>query len=507
MNINNLPKFNLMSFRGTSEQKNKTSIFYVNDVHGKMTNMERIKSVSDTFDKSKVDDKTVKLKYASGDIILGANYTANQVANKFLNWIGVSANALGNHELDVVPVKLAELMKQADYKLLAINATVDPKSPMAGKIEKSFIEEKDGQKFGVIGIAPSDFAERVKLNDSVRDIKIDNFEDTLKKVQDEVNNLKAKGINKIILLSHSGYKNDVKLAERTEGVDIILGGHSHNTLEGIKNGENLFRSKSGEPVVITQAGKDGEKVGVLNVEWTPDGVLTKVQNNLINTRDFSRTLPSRTAVEEIIGKPEVIGTVAYADKEPINGLTAGNPNGYLIVDAMRSELGTDIAILNAGNIRGHFDVGKIDTRLVNDVTPFADKMMVGKLSEVDVVNAIKVGAKSLNSHNNKPGILFVSGMNYKINDKGELLSLEYIDKNGVKQPIDINNPNPNRTFTCAMDDFFAMGGDNYLPSNEKPDFVVNKYDIDKNKLACDYIKKMGKPLEIKDDNRVNIVKG
>lgn len=518
-NYNIYPKINFLSQhlsksqqmpQSDSDKKKqssvKTSIFYVNDVHGKMTNMERIKTVSDIFDKSKKDENTAKLKLASGDIILGANFISNMVANKFLNWIGVTANALGNHELDVVPSKLAELMKQADYKLLAINASVDPQSPMAGRIGKSIIEEHDGQKFGIIGIAPSDMAERVKLNDSVKDIKIDDFETTLKKVQEEVNNLRSQGINKIILLSHSGLKHDKRLAQETEGVDIILGGHSHDMVKDVKDGENLLMSKAGEPVVITQAGKDGENVGVLNVEWTEDGVLTKVQNNVINTRNFNRTLPSRTAVEEIIGKPQILGNVSYADKEPPNRLIANNPHGDLIVDAMRSELGTDIAILNAGNIRGHFDVGKIDSRLVNDVTPFEDKMMIGNLSEVDIVNAIKVGAKSLTTHNSKPGILLISGMNYTMNDRGELLSLEYVDKNGNKQPIDINNPNPNRKFSCAMDDFFATGGDNYLPTNEKPDFVVAKFDLDKNKLACDYIKKFDKPIEIRDDQRVKIVK-
>ncbi len=516
INFNSYPNSNIIKqdmqgHENTSTPQNKkhptakTSIFYLNDVHGKMTNMERIKTVSDVFDKSPKDENTVRLKLASGDIILGANFISNMVASKFLNWIGVSANALGNHELDVVPSRLAELLKNANFKLLAINASVAPTSPMAGKIQKSTIEERDGQKFGIIGVAPSDMAERVKLNDSMKDIKIDDFDTTIRKVQEEVNNLRSKGINKIILLSHSGLKQDKKIAQETEGIDIIIGGHSHEMIKDIKQGENLFYSKSGEPVVITQAGKDGENVGVLNVEWTDDGVLSKVQNNVINTQKFNRTLPSRTAVEEIIGKPEILGTVAYADPEPKNRLIANNPHGNLIADAMRQELGTEIAILNAGNIRGHFDVGKVDSRLINDITPFEDKMLVGSLSEKDIVDALKVGGKSLVSHNSKPGILLVSGMKYTLNDKGELLDLSYQDKDGNEHKIDVNNPDPNHKLTCAMDDFFATGGDNYLPSNENPDFIIKKYDVDKNKLACDYIRKMKQPLEIRDDRRVNIV--
>jgi len=522
MRINNLPNMNLnlslqTSFTGgnqptmgnkasKSNAPIKTSIFYLNDVHGKMTNMERIMTVSDIYDKKYVDPKVATLKLASGDIILGANYTSNMVANKFLNWIGVTANGLGNHELDVVPSKLAELMKSAKYNLLAVNATVDKNSPMYGKIQKSKIEEEAGQKFGIIGVAPSDMAERVKLNDSVKDIKIDDFETTKKKVQEEVNKLKQLGIDKIILLSHIGFAQDKRLAQETEGVDIILGGHSHNMVKDVEKDVNLFTTKSGEPVVITQAGKDGEHVGVLDVEWTDDGTLSKVQNNVVNTRKFNRTLDSRTAVEEIIGKPEILGTVSYADPEPKNRLVANNPHGCMIVDAMRSELGTDIAILNAGNIRGHFDVGRVDSRLINDITPFEDKMIVGRLSEKDIVDAINVGAKSLVASNSKPGILLLSGMKYKIDDKGKLLSLTYTNKDGQNENIDVNNPNPNRTFTCAMDDFFAMGGDNYLPTNEKPDFIIQKYNIDKNKLACDYIKKLDQPMEIRNDHRVEIVK-
>lgn len=482
----------------------KTSIFYVNDVHGKMTNMERIYAIAKEFDNSK-EKNTDKLKLASGDIILGANYTSNQVANRFLNWIGVSANALGNHELDVVPKNLASLMDNAKYKLLAINASVDASSPMAGKIGKSIIEERNGQKYGIIGIAPSDMAERVKLNDSVKDIKIDDFPTTIKKVQEEVDRLKGEGINKIIVLSHSGFKHDKKMAQETSGIDVILGAHTHDLITGIKEGENLFYSKTGEPVVITQAGKDGENVGILNLEFTPAGVISKVQNNVIKTRSYSRNLSSRSAVESIIGKPEVLGKVTSTVAPPKERLIENNPHGNIIADAMRSELGTDIAILNAGNIRGHFDLGPVDSRLINDITPFEDKMLIGKLSEKEIVDAIKVGGQSFVRTGHKPGILLVSGLKYTMTDKGELKALSYIDKAGKEIAIDINNPGTERKYTVAMDDFFATGGDNYLPTNENPDFIIKKFNLDKNKLACDYIKKMQGTFEVKNDDRVKII--
>lgn len=172
---------------------------------------------------------------------------------------------------------------------------------------------------------------------------------------------------------------------------------------------------------------------------------------------------------------------------------------------MRMELGTDIAILNAGNIRGSFTSGPIDTRLISDITPFEDNMMILGLTEKQIVDSIKVGLKSVTKSSNKPGILLVSGLRYKANKKGELLDLEFTDKNNQVHKIDVNNPDPNKKYTVAADDFFATGGDGYLESNKNPDFVIQKFEMDKNKLACDYIKKLNQPIEIKDDHRVEFV--
>ena len=71
--------------------------------------------------------------------------------------------------------------------------------------------------------------------------------------------------------------------------------------------------------------------------------------------------------------------------------------------------------------------------------------------------------------------------------------MEFIDKNNQVHKIDVNNPDPNKKYTVAADDFYATGGDGYLESNKNPEFVIQKFDLDKNKLACDYIKKFTNP--------------
>ena len=486
------------------KQQVEADIFYIADLHGKMTNMERICSISKQFDAMKSNG--VKLKLASGDILLGSNSMTNKVASHFLNWIGVTANAFGNHEMDATPDALAATISDAKYNLLAVNVSVKSDSPMASKIQKSKIEEYNGEKFGIIGTAPSDALERVGTRESLQDITIDDIDTTIKKVQEEVNNLKAQGVNKIIVLSHIGKDMDKRLAQETDGIDIILGGHTHDIYKDIKEGDNLLYSKSGEPVLLTQIGKDGEFAGILKAVFDKDGKLIKAQNNVIRSGVYTRTLPFKTAVESIIGKPEILAEIKSAPPAPENRLISNNPHGNLIVDAMRHEMGTDVAILNAGNIRGYFPEGKIDSRRINDVTPFEDKMLICELSEKQIVDAIKVGAKSFEKADYKPGILLVSGLEYTVTDKGQLLDLKYVNKDGTKSTIDINNPSETRKFTVACDDFFAYGGDNYLPVNSNPDYVVKKFDVDKNVYTANYIKKLPQPFEIKEDDRIKIVK-
>ena len=488
-----------INFTGNTE----TSIFYLNDLHGKLNNMERIGSISKQFDEKETNAD--KLKLASGDILLGSNLLKNKASANFLNWIGVTGNALGNHEMDCTPADLSKALKGTNFNLLAINAVVSPTSPIYGKIQPSMIEEHNGEKYGIIGIAPPDALERVGTRESLNDITIDDINTTINKVQQEVNRLKSQGINKIILLSHVGYENDKRIAQETSGIDVILGGHSHNKIQGAEDNKNIFLSKSNEPVVITQAGKDGEYAGILNLTFDTNGIIKKVQNNVIKSGNFSRTLPYKYAIENIIGKPTVLGEVSYADPGPKNRLIEANAHGNFIVDAMKHELKTDIALLNAANLRGDFPTGKVDSRKIDEITPFEDKMMITELTEKQIVDAIKVGGKSFSKTDKKPGIILVSGLEYTMNNKGELLDMKYIDKNGQKIKIDVNNPSTTKKYTVAMDDFMAYGGDYYLPVNPNPSYVIKKFDKDKNVYTANYIKNLQQPFEIRDDGRIKIV--
>ena len=134
-----------------------------------------------------------------------------------------------------------------------------------------------------------------------------------------------------------------------------------------------------------------------------------------------------------------------------------------------------------------------------------NNMVKLKLTEKEVVDAIKNGAKSFTNPGSKPGIVIPSGLKYTVSKKGDLKEMSFIDKTGKEIPIDVNNPDPNKIYTVATDDFFASGGDNLISNKVAENKIDEKFDFDKDKLTCDYVKKLNAPVEIKDDGRIKVV--
>ena len=388
--------------------------------------------------------------------------------------------------------------------MLACNINIQPDNPLYDKVEKSYVQEVNGNKYGIIGITPVDLFSRLKYGKLFEELKIDGIDSTIKDVQTEVDKLKQQGVNKIILLSHVGFGYDQKIARETDGIDIILGGHSHNLVMDVKPGVNLFNSKSGEPVVITQAGRDGRFFGILNVEFNPKGVLTKVQNNVTSTRGFKRNAPARHVFEQILGKPKVVGQIKSAPPPLTNDSIEPSGHANFMCDCMKEELGTDIALFGSATIRGYFEPGNLDTRWLEDISPFKNKMVIASYTEKDIVDMLRVSAKSLVNTNNKPGIVHVSGLKYTISKDGNLRSASFIDKNGTETPINIDNPRADKTYRVGLTDYYSQGHDGFTML-KKYDQAEKIYNFDISKCIENHFERHPKPVEIKDDGRIKIV--
>ena len=482
----------------------KTSIFYINDFHGKTLNMERTMSASKAFDVQNKDKKdTDILKLSSGDIMIGEDKTINKASIMFQNFIGIKASAVGNHEHDMQG-KVGEVLPDAKFNMLANNVKVNPRNPWSKILKSSVIEEVNGHKYGLIGSTPIDLFTRTKLGPLQRDFSVDDAQETIRDIQNEIDRLKMQGINKIVLLSHLGNTFEKIIATQTSGLDVILGGHSHNLIKDVKEGENLLYGKDGNPVIITQAGKDGKNFGILNLEFDDNGVIKRVQNNIGYTKDFHRNMPLEYIFNKLFKNNKIYGQISIAPPEPKDLLITPNPHGYFITDCMRKDLDCDIALIQSANMRGYFEKGDVDDRILYDILPFKNELYKMKYSEKDIVEAIKYSCEnSFSSKSHKPGMFYASGLKYTISKEGKLLSLNFVDKNGKETPIDINNPKSNKFYTTAINDYCAQGNDN-LKMLYHPDQIIKKTGIDSAVCVANVIKNMNEPAKIFDDGRITI---
>ena len=482
------------------------SVGYVNDEHGQTNNMMRILS-----------GLKGDLRLSAGDNDIGdeKNKAIHRATMKFLNLGKITATALGNHELDTTQSDLMDSIQDYEGDILAANVNQedledeDPedikelgRAPLIKNLKSSKIVEVKGEKIGLVGASPSDMLDRLTHPNYHTDCSIDELEDTIDDIQDEVDKMKEQGVNKIFLLSHLGHQKDQIVAQNTKDIDVIIGGHTHELVKDIKDGENLFYNEDGEPVVLTEAGRDGAYFGKLDLTFDKNGVITKAQNNLGETRLFHKNMINQYIFDEILGKPEKVGFIRQAPPPPTT-LIEENPHANFVCDAMKEEMGADIGVWNNSGIRNFFHEGVIDSRDIKDIAPFFDRMSLAEVSEKTLVDMFKATVKTTyTSHGNKPGLIAVSGLNYTVSPKkGELTAMNFVDKDGKETPIDINNPRADKMYKVATDEFMMSAGADYaVLAPEDKCIEVRPYD--KDVLTCEYIKRLDKPIDINQTGRI-----
>ena len=485
------------------------SIFYVNDIHGQIPRIEEITSASFQYDSFWGENPDVdSFKFSAGDICIGSDRALNDTVAEFFDLNEIEATAIGNHELDMSASVLSKVMKNSSTKMVAANANIPKKHPLYKQVVKSIvITGKSGERYGIVGAQSSTLIERMKDKSLFEGITISKGEQAYKEIQSEVDKLTARGINKIIILSHSGYEEEKLLAQNVSDVDVIIGGHSHDLILGITEGKNLQYSPKGEPVIITQAGRDGKNFGILVVKYDDKGIVKEAQNNVFNTFAFPKNNAMMIVTNAIQGVSPVAANVVSVEALTAKMNIEENPYEDVFGDIVRKETGAQIFLINSTNFRGTLPVGEITERDISGCFPFKNKMCVVELSEKALVDAINHGGTSVVQPDYKPSILQVSGMEYTLDKNGVLTKAAVLNDDGTKTEIDVKNPSTEKKYTVAYDDYLYAGGDAFTSLKDVK--LLKKYDYDKDRIIIDYFKSdrcTSKDIEIKRDGRIKVEK-
>ena len=165
-------------------------------------------------------------------------------------------------------------------------------------------------------------------------------DDELQKLVDRLRN--SDKVDAVVLLSHNGMDVDLKLASRVSGIDVILGGHTHDAVP-----QPIPVTNAGGTTLVTNAGSSGKFLGVLDLELSK-GRVADLRYRLLPV--FSELLKPDAAMAALIDKMREPHASAYAAKIATSDrllYRRGNFGGtvdQLICDALRSEFDAEIAL-------------------------------------------------------------------------------------------------------------------------------------------------------------------
>ncbi|WP_425404532.1 NAD nucleotidase [Hwanghaeella sp.] len=231
------------------------------------------------------------LKLHAGDAMMGSLYFTlfqGEADAALMNTICFDAFALGNHEFDLGDAGLRtfiDFLREGNCDTPVLGANVVPEvgvSPLAPTTANDYIlpyivKEVGGSKVGIIGI---DIAKKTKVSSSPDPTT--QFLDEAETAQKYIDELTKAGIDRIVLLTHVQYGNDLDLAKNLRGVDVIIGGDSHTLLGEEFEAVGLASAgpyptrvtgRDGNTVCVAQAWEYSRVLGELNVDFNPDGTV------------------------------------------------------------------------------------------------------------------------------------------------------------------------------------------------------------------------------------------
>ncbi len=204
----------------------------------------------------------------AGDVFQGTpyfNFYHGALDYELMSMMGYDATTLGNHEFDNKVEGFVNVAPKANFPF--VNSNYDFRgAPEMGKfIDEFIIKYVDGVKIGIFGLGIRfDTLVLPELHEGVRHINAEIVARQMtRRLRQDYN------CDMVICLSHLGLEyetdlvSDMVIANNVDGIDLIIGGHTHTLLEEPRIIEKFGK----EPTIISQVGHAGVVLGRLNFEF------------------------------------------------------------------------------------------------------------------------------------------------------------------------------------------------------------------------------------------------
>jgi 5'-nucleotidase len=473
----------------------------------------------------------------AGDALQGTLYYTlfNGKADvETLNHMDIDAMVIGNHEFDKNATTFAKNFAIfAKFPIISCDINASKNTLLKNIIKPYIIKTVNNEKIAIIG-------------DSINSSVISHpgptisFSDYIKSAKHYIKEVEKQGINKIILLTHLGYKKDIILATKIPDIDIIVGGHSHTLLGdfsniGLKSSgpyPTVIKHDSSKTLIVTDY-KYAEMIGNLDVIFDKNGkiigykgspilllsdkfyrknssgekteVNKSVKNKIIHFISLQNNIKIESddlTVKNIIKKfkpqvnklmhkvigysPQTLKHIRLPNKLVPNGSEIAPLVAKAIYEKANKIEKCDFALENAGNIRMSLQKGNITIGEIYTLLPFNNTIVIVKLKGSIIKSMLENAINRALIQKTNTGA-FPYMFNAKIiidisKTKGKRITSFKIQENGKWTDLNLN-----KEYKLVTNSYIAKGGD-YYKEMKKASY---KYDSGfmETETFIDYVKK------------------
>ena len=383
----------------------------------------------------------------AGDSFQGSyvsNSTQGELVMAAMKVAGYDAWTLGNHEFDWGQESLRARIAQAGFPALGANVLDEATGDIWDMVQPYAIIEVGRIKVGVLGLSYPD-TPAISKPENVAGLGFQRAEDTVRRYLPEL----QEQADLIVVLSHQGYDGDMALAKAVDGLDVIVGGHSHIFLESPRKINDTL---------IVQAGAKGQVIGRLEitmdvetgeiVDYASRQVLVPVTNDLSAVNQEVQALVDAALAEAAETIEQPIGETAVAlEPKSVGEFALGNLITDAMLDADIDGQQADIAMHNNGGIRAALPKGTISFGQLYAVLPFDNQLMALELTGEQVLRILE------HSVSGSPGKMQVAGMSFQF-DMSRPAGNRILEATVGGAPLE-----PARLYRVVTIDYLASGGD------------------------------------------------
>lgn len=418
----------------------------------------------------------------------------------YFNVAGVQAATLGNHEFDLGPGAVSEYVKRATFPVVAANLDLSQEPLLRNLVKPYTTLTIGGQTIGIVGAVTPDTPSISSPGPTVV------FKPAAESVQAAVDELTKQKVNKIVLLSHLGYDEDLELAKHIHGVDVILGAHSHTLLGDLPitdlgAGRGPYPTEAhgtdGDLILVAQAYEWGKVLGNLKVTFDGNGrIKSYSKNSQMVVDEKVAEDPTAKAMIDAFSMPindmrKTVIADAKVTIEKSGGSSMQSPMGCIIADSMvaaTKKAGAQFAFMNQGGVRSPIPAGKVTFESIINVQPFGNTLTLLDLTGEEIMQCLNTmldhGSAMQVSREFRYTIIPGSGREWII---------PTATLNG--KPLEMNT-----VYRFVTNNFMAKGGDFMDPMKNSTRYRLDTGIIDADALI-DYVK-ANSPLTPPTDVRI-----